>query len=269
MDIIRARMADLPDVLALINDTRARLHARGVDQWPRVFTGEKFGPLVSRGEVYLVRDGGRAVAMAAVADQGDPAFWTPRELRADASYVSAMARAEGYAGTGALLLRWIGDAAYARGDVWVRLDARRDNAALHAYYAGQRFEYLRTVEVPGRYSGALFQRLALEDTEACDVFALSPSLPSRPPKPVTRDAWGAILPGVRVFAEMRGLGTVAAVSGPDFSAGAHGPAVPEYGRPPVTYEVALDDGTTVFAEEGDVTEMPAAVTVPALLAAEG
>ena len=62
------------------------------------------------------------------------------------------------------LLDFAGEQAEAQGKPWVRLDCWRTNTALHAYYLARHFQHLRTVEVPGRGSGALFQRPAAERT---------------------------------------------------------------------------------------------------------
>jgi hypothetical protein len=50
--------------------------------------------------------------------------------------------------------------ARARGDQWVRLNCWTTNTLLHAYYEANGYEHIRTVDVPGRMSGALFQRPA-------------------------------------------------------------------------------------------------------------
>ncbi|SRR6266566_3468026 len=46
--------------------------------------------------------------------------------------------------------------------------------ALHAYYRQQGWAYVRTVDIPGRNSGALFQRLASPDPEARAALARLP-----------------------------------------------------------------------------------------------
>ncbi|MCX4387635.1 hypothetical protein OG777_11920 [Micromonospora peucetia] len=43
-------------------------------------------------------------------------------------------------------------------EAYLRLNAWKANAALHCYYLGQGFRHVRTVDVPGRNSGALFER---------------------------------------------------------------------------------------------------------------
>ena len=53
-----------------------------------------------------------------------------------------------------------GDQAARRQLPWLRLDCNKANEQLQAYYQRQAFTYLRTVDLPHRVSGALFQRHA-------------------------------------------------------------------------------------------------------------
>ena len=144
----------------------------------------QMGPPLERGEILLARDRDCAVAMAAVSSEGDPAFWSQRELAEPAYWISSMARAEGHSGLGGWLLRWVTDAADAAGARWARLDARRDNTGLHAYYLRRGWRYKRTQEVADRYSGALFEKLALPDKAARAYFTTDVTLPQLAQEPV-------------------------------------------------------------------------------------
>ncbi len=59
---------------------------------------------------------------------------------------------------GAALLDWAAGRATEAGRL--RLDAWKTNAALHTYYTSLGFTHLRTVDLPHRRSGALFERPA-------------------------------------------------------------------------------------------------------------
>jgi hypothetical protein len=61
---------------------------------------------------------------------------------------------------GSALLDWASRRAASHGKRWIRLDAWRSNADLHRYYVQRGFHHVRTVELPHRRSGALFQREA-------------------------------------------------------------------------------------------------------------
>ena len=252
MNITQAGLSDLPDILALLNGAADRLHARGLDQWPVPFGADRIGPLVERGEFLIVRDDGMPAATAAVSAEGDTDFWSPRELAEPASYVGKAARAPEYPGIGKILLRWVTDAAHERGDRWVRLDAWRTNTRLHAYYCARGWDYVRTVEAPGRNSGALFQRLALSDPEAREAFTGGASLPA-----VTRvsaaDPLGVYPAGTPVVTQDWQRGEVTGVYGPDYGYGVTRRRA-GLGRPAVAYRVRMDDGSEVIAGEEAITE---------------
>ena len=185
MILSRATCADLEDVLGLLNGAAERLHERGISQWPVPFGAGRIGPLIARGEVLLVRDGGIPVATASVSADGDPDFWSPCELAEPASYVCKVA--EGGRVSRVRVNGCCGGSPTRpaeRGDTWVRLDAWRTNQGLHAYYAARRWYHLRTEDVTGRNSGALFQRLALPDPQARAWFQGDVTLPVSPPLPV-------------------------------------------------------------------------------------
>ena len=176
MTVGRAAVADLPEVLHLLNDAAAWLHAKGLDQWPDGFSAERIGPLAARHEVWIAREGGRPAGTVTLSAEADPDFWTDAEGRQPAVYVSKLAITRADAGLGALLLRWTVDYAARIGCEWARLDAWRTNEQLHAYYRHQGWEHVRTVSLPHRRSGALFQRPALPDLEARAAFTLAGAL---------------------------------------------------------------------------------------------
>ena len=178
MTIERAAAADLPEVLALLNEAAAWLQSRGLDQWPHGFSAARIGLMISRHEVWLARDDGRPVGTVTISGEADPDFWTAAESREPAVYVSklAVSRADAGVGLGALLLRWAADYAARIGCDWARLDAWRTNDQLHAYYRQRGWDYVRTVSLPHRRSGALFQRPALPDLEAREAFTFAGAL---------------------------------------------------------------------------------------------
>ena len=83
-----------------------------------------------------------------------------------ATYIHRLVVSRRYAGDrlGADLLTWAGaQAAQHYGARWIRLDAWTTNTALHTYYTGQGFEFVR-YSAPANPSGALFQRAIRERT---------------------------------------------------------------------------------------------------------
>ncbi|SDQ99758.1 GNAT family N-acetyltransferase [Thermostaphylospora chromogena] len=160
---------DLPGVLALLAEAAEWLHRRGVRQWPRGgFGRERIMPLIESSVLYVghlaepERAGDGPVAVVAVDEYADPEFWTSADDPASALYVHKLAVSRRVAGQGVgeALLDWAGMLALVRGKRWLRLDCAKDNGGLQAYYRGRRFRHVRTVNLPHRASGALFQRAA-------------------------------------------------------------------------------------------------------------
>lgn len=157
----RAVPADLPEVLALLAEAAGWLNGRGVRQWPAGgFPAERITPLIEEGSMYLLDGEEGVVATVALDGHADPEFWHAEDAPGSALYVHKLSVARGSSGRGLgqALLDWAGLRVLATGRRWLRLDCSKDNAALQDYYRGQRFTHLRTVDLPHRASGALFQR---------------------------------------------------------------------------------------------------------------
>ncbi|GAA4863387.1 GNAT family N-acetyltransferase [Kitasatospora terrestris] len=153
-----------PDELGLVEDLLAGasewLASLGSDQWQFPPRRERLIESMSRGECFLASLDGRVVGTLTVDEQADPEFWQPGDEPETALYVHRMAIARDAAGQalGARMLDWAAGRAAAVGKSRLRLDAWKTNPALHRYYRGQGFNLLRTVDLPHRQSGALFER---------------------------------------------------------------------------------------------------------------
>ncbi|MEV4103899.1 GNAT family N-acetyltransferase [Nonomuraea sp. NPDC049649] len=170
----RAEPGDLRGVLALLADTAGWLHARGVKQWPREgFGPDRIMPLIEERVLFLLDDELRAldpdepatpVATIALDRYADPEFWTQDDDPGAALYVHKLAVARPWSGSGLgdALLDWAGATAYGAGLPWLRLDCAKRNERLQRYYRRRGFRHLRTVDLPHRASGALFQRRAAD-----------------------------------------------------------------------------------------------------------
>lgn len=168
----RAQHADLPGVLTLLADTADWLLSQGVRQWPRGgFGPERIEPLIEERVLYVLddelryldpEDNAPPVATVALDAHADKEFWTRRDAPGDALYVHklAVARPWSGAGLGDALLDWAGLAVQEAGLSWLRLDCAKGNPRLQDYYRRRGFTHLRTVDLPHRASGALFQRPA-------------------------------------------------------------------------------------------------------------
>lgn len=241
----RATTADLPDVLRLLNERVAWLKSRGLPQWGRGFDDTRILPIIARGGTFLADSDGESqpVATITISADGDTDFWTAAELCEPAWYVTKMAtslRFQGH-GLGGGMLRWAVDQAAQAGMTWVRLDVWRTNEGLQDWYRSQGWEYLRTVEAPGRNSGALFRRPAVEDSAARRMFAGRPDWLERMLRP-------SLAPGARVATD-RGDGVVLVTQEPTTDQPVAG-RVPDF--PARIYTVQLDGGAIAFCRDVDV-----------------
>jgi Acetyltransferases len=171
----RAASADLPAVLALLAEAAGWLNERGVRQWPvGGFPASRIEPLIAAGTLYVLEAAGDALPggagdaagapaiLATIALDGyaDPEFWTPGDRPEAAYYVHKLCTARACAGLGLgrALLDWAGLRTLADGLPWLRLDCAKANPALQDFYRAAGFRHVRTVDLPHRASGALFQR---------------------------------------------------------------------------------------------------------------
>lgn len=160
-----AELADHADVVAILRARTRWLADRGSDQWStrQEVLDERMADRIRRGETWVVTEQDRQViATISVTQRADPDFWTEDERAVPALYLSRMATDPTQAGQGLgrLMLAWAVREAARQGLIEARLDAWRTATGLHDYYRAQGWTHVRTVDVPGRYSGALFSRLA-------------------------------------------------------------------------------------------------------------
>ncbi|MBB6554547.1 GNAT family N-acetyltransferase [Nonomuraea rubra] len=170
LSLRRAEPADLPGVLTLLADTAEWLYTQGVRQWPRGgFGPERIEPLIEERVLFLLDDELRyldpdesapPVATIAIDDHADPEFWTLADDPGAALYIHKLAVARPWSGSGLgdALLDWACASAFSAGLPWVRLDCAKANPRLQGYYRDRGFRHVRTVDLPHRSSGALFQR---------------------------------------------------------------------------------------------------------------
>lgn len=134
---------------------------RGIDQYqvgPRAAAAhDAIDTAFDHGEFYGWQVGDRIVAVAALTS-ADKDFWTTEEAAQAAVYLARFMTAEHGQGYGAALLEALAEYARHAGYDRIRLDCWKSNTALQAYYLCRGFRHIRTIDVPGRMSGALFER---------------------------------------------------------------------------------------------------------------
>lgn len=160
--IRQARLADTGVIMGLISEAATWLAGKGLDQWQGPSGRRRL--LVKRdiefGSVFVVIRLGRVVGTITIDDLPDADFWRDDDQVHTAHYIHrmAVARSESGKGLGVALLDWAAARARRHDKVFLRLDAWSSNELLHQYYKGLGFVMLRNIPVPGRGSGALFER---------------------------------------------------------------------------------------------------------------
>lgn len=186
-------LCDVRAVLGLLNDAVDWLRTQDTDQWQnKPFSPEKAAQAVGQGWVWMLHAGpgdelaGTITVTPGSVEHGedgsDPELWDVDDpATARAAYVSKLVVAQRYRGRelGDLLLRWAGHWAVSFDLPTVRLDAWKSNDRLHDYYTSRGWRHLRTVDLPHRFSGALFERPAAPMNLA-DVAAELGNLATRP-----------------------------------------------------------------------------------------
>lgn len=159
-----ARPHEVDLVVGLWEEARAWFAAQGIDQWQYPPRREAIKANVAAGDECWICESlsGDVIGTITVDQNADPEFWEPCDLPDDALYIHRMIVRREAAGTevGSAIIDWASERAAAAGRRWLRLDAWRSNPRLQRYYADRGFELVRTVELPHRRSGALFQRPA-------------------------------------------------------------------------------------------------------------
>ncbi|MER5351796.1 GNAT family N-acetyltransferase [Kitasatospora sp. NPDC002551] len=155
-----ATLDELPLVEELLTGAGAWLASLGSDQWQFPPRRERLLDSMGRGECFIAFRDGEPVGTLTVDEQADPEFWEAADEPEAALYVHRMAIARAVAGqaVGAQMLGWAAARAAAAGKSSLRLDAWKTNPGLHRYYLAQGFALVRTVDLPHRQSGALFEK---------------------------------------------------------------------------------------------------------------
>src|SRR5262249_23934594 len=166
-----AEQADIPAILDLTNVAAKWLQAcKDTDQWARPWPDEasrdaRVEQGIKDGLTWIVEDSpGMLAATVTCREHGNDTLWSEAELAEDAVYVSRLIVSRELAGhgIGAALIDWAGALGIRQRQAkWKRVDVGTPNLALHDYYRGQGFDYLRTVPFQDYWdypSAALFQK---------------------------------------------------------------------------------------------------------------
>ncbi|WP_078969773.1 GNAT family N-acetyltransferase [Streptomyces natalensis] len=160
---IRPAVAGEEDVIASMWSEAAQwLHSRGINQWQYPANVEKISRDIEHGNAYILVDVADYLGTITVDEFADPEFWCPDDCPDDALYAHRVITRPAARGLslGAVMLNWASQKAEKAGKRWLRVDAWKTNDDLGRYYEAQGFKRVRTVDLPHRRSGALYQRRA-------------------------------------------------------------------------------------------------------------
>lgn len=159
----RAVPNDVPEIARLWGSASSWLARHGSDQWQYPANTTRIAEDIDGGKVFVavpnfMNPDSELFGTITLDASPDPEFWEDTEN--EALYVRRMITAPAARGhgLGAALLDWAAGRAMLQSHRLLRLDAWKTNTALHAYYAGQGFKHVRTVQLAHRRSGSLFER---------------------------------------------------------------------------------------------------------------
>jgi GNAT superfamily N-acetyltransferase len=158
-----ASEGDVPAMVTMRREAEQWLADRGIEQWTEKWVqvgDEKLHRATRQRRAWVLEVDGEVGATFTLGGP-DEDLWSVDDGPALYLYKMMVARRHAGTGLGELLLNWAVDKAARHGYPWLRLDTWPNNTGLRAYYKQQGFSHVRTVRVPGRDTGALFQRPAI------------------------------------------------------------------------------------------------------------
>lgn len=184
--IRQAHRNDLQTVLNILSMRVIWLQSRGSDQWSTFAQWPpKLSETIDLGHTWLLETVDREpIGTITVSANGDPDFWTSAELTTPSLYLAKLATVppdyvseqatvtpSDIRGLGRLMLAWSVDYAARAQLEAVRLDVWRTAFDLHRWYEQNGWTKVRTVDLPHRKSGTLFQRVPFRQqlNNLCEV----------------------------------------------------------------------------------------------------
>jgi ribosomal protein S18 acetylase RimI-like enzyme len=161
--IRRAKAPDVPAMVGLRREAERWLAERGIEQWTAKWIDvgdEKIARATRQQRAWVVEVAGDVGATVTLGGP-DEDLWTVEDGPALYLYKLMVARRYAGNGLGTAVIEWAVDQAARHGYPWLRLDVWPSNPGIQDYYRGHGFEHVRTVNVPGRDTGALYQRAAV------------------------------------------------------------------------------------------------------------
>jgi len=158
MEVRRAALSDLPQVLAILSESSRWERDRKIsDPWPYPFPVERVVPGLERGEVFLAFLEEPAPVATVNLSWDDARFWGPQPPVAGYVHRLAVRPRFGGRGLGRALIQWAAERVRSEQRAFLRLDCLASNARLCRYYTDLGFEPRGLVTVDG-FVCAKFER---------------------------------------------------------------------------------------------------------------
>ena len=149
----KAEAKDVPAIVAIIDDGVRSLRDNGVNQWQDGYPNEEvIRADIDKGISYVVEDGGKVVATAAISFEPEPTYakidgaWVNDEPYAvvHRSAVSLSSRGKGY---GKAIFDGAESLCRQRGVKNIRVDTHRDNMSMQALINSKDFTFCGIIEI--------------------------------------------------------------------------------------------------------------------------
>jgi ribosomal protein S18 acetylase RimI-like enzyme len=165
LTLSRARYADKPYILDLIQEAARWLRVKDTDQWARPWPDQagldaRISSALRQGMTWMCWDGEFPAATITADSQQDP-YWSEANPAEAAVYIHRLVVSRKYAGLGlgSALLDWAGLVGRRESEARrIRLSAWTTNQSLHDYYRRQGFAFVGLHPDPDYPSRARFQK---------------------------------------------------------------------------------------------------------------
>ncbi len=140
LEIVRADLSEVEVAASILREAERWLESRDKPLWPLdMLTAEALEPTARDGDLYLAKQGGRAVATC-VLQWEDAVFW-PEIPRGESAFLHRLAvrRCVGGKGVAPAILVWAAERARDAGCTTLRLDCSASHPGLWAYYEAAGF----------------------------------------------------------------------------------------------------------------------------------
>lgn len=156
MDIRLAEKKDIQSILNIIKQRCDWFKENNISQWSNYYLKKYdenyFGEVMQKYKLYVVEQQNEVIGVFLLKEE-DKTYWPNDD---SAYYIHHLATKLGYPGIGEKIIRFIEKLAKENAKKYIRLDCRKSNLELNAYYKRQGFQYKGSGAKP--YSHNLWEK---------------------------------------------------------------------------------------------------------------